>query len=58
MRAIGRGGQLLGLGLPALAVLLQLNQTITLAQMLVLLVSAICCFGIGRIVEGYADRWG
>ena len=54
MRSLGRFGQLLGLGLPALAVVLELNRAITLGQMLVMLVAAVCCFGIGRIVEGYA----
>ena len=54
MSALGRFGQLLGLGLPALAVVLELNRAITLGQMLVMLVAAVCCFGIGRILEGYA----
>jgi hypothetical protein len=39
MRAAGRFAQLLGL---------------SLGQMLVMLVSAVCCFAIGRIVEGFA----
>lgn len=54
MRAVGRLGQLLGLGLPALAVVLELNRAISLGQMLVMLVAAVCCFWIGRIVEGFA----
>lgn len=54
MRAVGRCGQFLGLALPALAVVLELGNAISLGQMLVMLVAAICCFWIGRILEGYA----
>jgi hypothetical protein len=53
MAALGRLGQFLGLAIPAVAVLLELNHAISLGQMLVMLVAAICCFWIGRIVEGY-----
>lgn len=51
---VGRLGQLLGLGLPAVAILLELNRAITLGQMLVMLVAAVCCFWIGRILEGFS----
>lgn len=54
MRAIGRLGQMLGLGIPALAVILELNRAVSLGQMLVMLVAAVCCFWIGRIIEGFA----
>jgi hypothetical protein len=54
MKGVGRVGQFLGLALPALAILLELNHAISLGQMLVLLVAAICCFWIGRILEAYA----
>jgi len=54
MRLLGRGAQFFGLVLPALAILLELNHAISLGQMLVMLVAAICCFWIGRILEGYA----
>jgi hypothetical protein len=54
MAAIGRLGQFLGLSIPAVAVLLELNHAISLGQMLVMLVAALCCFWIGRILEGYA----
>jgi len=54
MRFAGRCGQYLGMTLPALAIVLELNRTISLGQMLVMLVAAICCFWIGRILEGYA----
>ncbi|MFM9026355.1 MAG: hypothetical protein ACKON7_13635 [Planctomycetaceae bacterium] len=55
MRMLGRAGQFLGLALPGLAILLELNRAISLGQMLVMLVAAICCFGIGRILEGYGS---
>jgi len=54
MRAIGRAAQFLGLTIPAVAIVLELNHRITLGQMLVMLVAAVCCFWIGRILEGYA----
>ena len=46
--------QLLGLAVPPLAIVLQLAESITLGQMLTMLVAAVCVFAIGRIVEGYA----
>ena len=55
MRSIGRGLQMLGLGIPPLAIVMQLSEAISLAQMLMMLVTAVCCFGIGRILEGYAQ---
>jgi len=55
LRAIGRLGQMLGLVIPALAVVLELNHSISLGRMLVMLVAAICCFWIGRILEGLAS---
>ncbi len=54
MRAIGRFSQFLGLAVPALAIVLELNHAISLGQMLMLLLAAVCCFWIGRILEGYA----
>jgi hypothetical protein len=54
MRGFGRGLQLLGLAVPPLAIVLQLSETISLGQMLTMLVGGVCLFGIGRIVEGYA----
>jgi hypothetical protein len=56
MAAIGRLGQFLGLTIPAVAILLELNHAISLGQMLVMLVAALCCFWIGRIIEGYTRR--
>ena len=54
LRAIGKAGQWLGLTVPAMAVVLELNHRISLGQMLMMLVAAVCCFWIGRILEGYA----
>jgi hypothetical protein len=45
-----------GLTIPALAVLLELQHAISLGQMLVMLVAAVCCFWIGRILEGLSAR--
>jgi hypothetical protein len=54
MRVIGRLGQLVGLGMPVMAVMLELGGQITSGPMLVMLVFSVCCFGIGRILERYA----
>ena len=54
MRLIGQLGQRLGLVIPAVAIILELNHSISLGQMLTLLVGAVCLFWIGRIVEGYS----
>jgi hypothetical protein len=54
MRSLGRTLQVLGLAVPPLGIILQLTDRITLGQMLTMLVAAVCSFGIGRIVEGYA----
>lgn len=51
---VGRLGQLLGLGIPAVAIVLELNHVISLREMLMMLVAAVCCFWIGRILEGYS----
>ena len=55
MKSLGRAGQLLGLTLPCLAVVLELMHAISLGQMLVMLVAAVCCFWIGRIIESYGN---
>ncbi len=54
MRSIARLMQLLGLALVPLAVLLQLNLTISEGQLLLMGLAAFCLFWIGRILEGYA----
>ena len=40
--------------MPPLAMVLQLSESISLGQMLTILVASVCLFGIGRIVEGYS----
>ncbi len=55
MRAIGRAAQMIGLTLPALAVILELNNAITARPMLVILLFSVACFWLGRIVEGYSQ---
>jgi hypothetical protein len=54
VRAIGRSLQFVGLVVPLLAILLQLQNAITVWQMLIMLVASVCVFGIGRIVQGFA----
>lgn len=54
MRAIGRLLQLTGLVVPICAIVAQLAQSISLGEMLMFLVAAVCAFWIGRIVEGYS----
>ncbi len=54
MHELGRGLQVLGLVLPPLAMVMQLTEAVSLGQMLTMLVVAVCCFIIGRIVEGYS----
>lgn len=56
MHAIGRIMQLAGLIVPPLSILAQLNGAISVGQMLLFLVAAVCAFWIGRIVEGYGAR--
>jgi len=56
MALFGRLMQIVGLVLPPLAIILQLQNAITLGQMLTLLVAAVSAFWIGRIVEGYSAR--
>jgi hypothetical protein len=51
---MGRLLQILGLAVPPLAMILQLTDAISLGQMLIMLVAAVCLFGLGRIIEGYA----
>ncbi len=55
IRLLGQTGQRLGLILPAFAIILELNHTISLGQMLMVLVTSVCLFGIGRILEGYGQ---
>lgn len=55
MRAIGKTAQMIGLTMPALAVVLELNGGITSRPMLVMLLFSVACFWLGRIVEGYGQ---
>jgi hypothetical protein len=54
VRSVGRSLQFIGLVVPLLAILLQLQNAITVWQMLIMLVASVCLFGIGRIVQGFA----
>jgi hypothetical protein len=56
MATVGRLMQIVGLVVPPLAIVLQLQNAITAGRMLILLVASVCIFGIGRIVEGYARQ--
>lgn len=55
LRACGRLGQFVGLLVPALAVIMELQHAISLGQMLVMLVASVCVFWIGRLLEGIAS---
>ncbi|MBX3412660.1 MAG: hypothetical protein KF708_08230 [Pirellulales bacterium] len=54
MRVLGRFLQQVGLIAPPISIVLQLMNVLSLGQMLTALVAAVCSFGIGRILEGYA----
>lgn len=56
MHRIGRLLQLIALVAPLAAIFLELNHTLSLGQMLVAVVSAVCLFYIGRLIEGYGRR--
>jgi hypothetical protein len=56
MASFGRLLQIVGLVLPPLSIILQLQGAITLGKMLMVLAAAVSAFLIGRIVEGYARR--
>ena len=56
MARLGRALQVLGLVLPPLSIVLQLQSVITLGQMLTILVVAVSAFWLGRIMEGYATK--
>src|SRR5689334_1027359 len=56
MAGIGRLLPLVGLIAPPLAIVLQLQNAISLGQMLLMTVAAASAFWIGRIVEGYARQ--
>jgi hypothetical protein len=54
VRGFGRLLQIAGLAVPPLSIVLELSGSISQGQMLTMLVASVCCWGIGRIVEGYA----
>jgi hypothetical protein len=54
MYALGRLLQLIGLTIPLLAIIAQLNQSISLGQMLRFLVVAIALFGSGYLLQTYS----
>ncbi len=56
MAGLGRLLQIVGLIVPPLAIILQLQNAISLGQMLIMTIAAVSAFWIGRIVEGYARQ--
>ncbi|MEX0977558.1 MAG: hypothetical protein WDZ48_01825 [Pirellulales bacterium] len=54
MRSFGRLLQIVGLAVPPLSIVMELSSAISQGQMLAMLVASVCCWGIGRIIEGYA----
>jgi hypothetical protein len=54
MAGLGRLMQIVGLVLPPLSIVLQLQGAISLGQMLTMLVASVSAFWLGRIIEGYA----
>lgn len=56
MRLVGRLLQYAGLLAPPLAIVMQLDNFISLGQMLAVLVAAVTAFYLGRMLEGYARR--
>jgi hypothetical protein len=54
VRSLGRLLQIVGLSLPILAIVMQVMEQVSVGQMLVMWVAAMCTFYIGRIMEGYA----
>ena len=58
MAAIARFMQLAGLVLPPLAIIAELNHTISLGQMLGFLVVSICLFSLGYVLKQYTGGAG
>lgn len=56
MYAFARLLQVTGLVIPPLAIVAQLNESITLGQMLQFLVVSICVFAIGYLLQRYTGR--
>jgi hypothetical protein len=53
MHTVSRVLQVIGLTIPLLAIVAQLNERISLQQMLGFLVVAICLFSIGHLIQRY-----
>jgi len=53
MRQLARGLQIIAFFLLPLAMILQIANSISVGQMLILCVTGFCLFYIGRIVEGF-----
>jgi len=56
MQSVGKLLTMVGLTVPPLSIIMQLNESITQGQMLMMLLASVCLFGIGRIIEGYGAR--
>ena len=54
MYAVARFLQIVGLTIPLLAIIAQLNERISLGQMLGFLIAAIAVFGIGHVLQRYS----
>ncbi len=54
MRHVGKLLQLVALGMPVVAIGLQIADRLSVSRMLVIAVAAFSLFYIGRIIEGYA----
>jgi hypothetical protein len=53
MRRLARGLQMVALVLLPLSMILQIAHTITVGQMLMIMVAGFCLFWIGRLAEGF-----
>jgi hypothetical protein len=53
MYTVARFLQMAGLTIPILAIFAQLNQTISVGQMLGFLIMAVMLFLVGRFLQGY-----
>lgn len=58
MYTLARFLQLIGLGIPPLAIVAQLNERITLGQMLGFLVVSVCVFLIGQQLQRFTGGGG
>ncbi len=56
MRGLGRALQLIALGMPIVAIIMQVANQLTVGRMLVAALAALSMFYIGRILEGYASQ--